>query len=84
MSTIAIVLSVVDIIFAIALVILFLVQEGNDQGMGVVGGGSTSESFYSKAKGRTIEEKLKRLTLYCVIGFSLFSILLYLCISRGW
>ena len=62
MSAPAIILTVLEIIFALALIILFLAQEGNDNGMGVIGGGS--DSFYNKAKGRTIEEKLKRFTLY--------------------
>ncbi|MCQ2468074.1 MAG: preprotein translocase subunit SecG [Clostridia bacterium] len=82
MSTLAIVLSVLDIIFALALVILFLVQEGNDQGMGVIGGGA--DSFYNKSKGRTMEEKLKRYTLFCVLFFAVVSVLLYLCVARGW
>ena len=83
MSVLAIVLTCLDLVFAIALIILFLAQEGNDNGMGVVGGGG-SDSFYNKQKGRTLEEKLKRFTLYCVLGFSVCSVLIYLCISRGW
>lgn len=82
MSTLAIVLSVLDIIFALALIILFLAQEGNDQGMGVIGGGA--DSFYNKSKGRTLEEKLKRYTLICVLLFAVVSVLLYLCVARGW
>ena len=82
MSAPAILLTVLEIIFALALIILFLAQEGNDNGMGVIGGGS--DSFYNKAKGRTIEEKLKRFTLYTVVLFSVVSVLLYLCIARGW
>ena len=35
MTTLNIVLTVIDIILAIAIIILFLVQEGNDQGIGV-------------------------------------------------
>lgn len=82
MSTLAIVLSVLDIILALAVIILFLAQEGNDQGMGVIGGGA--DSFYNKSKGRTLEEKLKKYTLYCVVLFAVVSVALYLCINRGW
>ena len=82
MSAPAILLTVLDIVFALALIILFLAQEGNDQGMGVIGGGA--DSFYNKSKGRTMEEKLKRFTLCAVLGFSVVSVLLYLCIARGW
>ena len=45
MGVLNIVLSVVDIILAVAIIILFLVQEGNDRGIGVVAGGS-SDSYY--------------------------------------
>lgn len=82
MSTLAIVLSVLDIILALAVIVLFLAQEGNDQGMGVIGGGA--DSFYNKSKGRTLEEKLKKYTLYCVVLFAVVSVALYLCINRGW
>ncbi|MCR5617258.1 MAG: preprotein translocase subunit SecG [Clostridiales bacterium] len=83
MSVLAIVLTCLDIVFAVALIVLFLAQEGNDNGMGVVGGAST-DSFYNKQKGRTLEEQLKRFTLYCVLGFCVCSVLIYLCVSRGW
>lgn len=83
MSGLQIFLSIIDIIFALAIIILFLVQEGNDQGLGAVTG-ATSDSYYSKAKGRTLEEQLKRWTVISCIGFSLFSILLYLAINRHW
>ena len=76
-------LSIVDIILAVAIIILFLVQEGNDQGMGVVAGGS-SESYYGKAKGRTLDEQLKRWTVICSILFAIVSVILYLSVARGW
>ena len=76
-------LSIVDIILAVAIIILFLVQEGNDQGMGVVAGGST-ESYYGKAKGRTLDEQLKRWTVICSVLFAVVSVVLYLSVARGW
>ena len=83
MTTLNIVLTVIDIILAIAIIILFLVQEGNDQGMGVVAGGS-SESYYGKAKGRTLDEQLKRWTVICSILFAIVSVILYLSVTKGW
>ena len=83
MTVLNIVLSVVDIILAIAIIVLFLVQEGNDRGMGVVAGGS-SDSYYNKAKGRTIEEQLKKATVACCILFAITSIVLYLSIAKSW
>ena len=44
------------IILAIFIILLILVQEGNQQGLGAISGGS-SESFFGKNKGRTDEAK---------------------------
>lgn len=83
MSVLQIILSVVDIISAIGIIILFLVQEGNDQGLGAVTG-ATSDSYYSKAKGRTLEEQLKRWTVICCVAFAVISVILYLAVARHW
>ena len=83
MTALNIVLSIVDIVLAIAIIVLFLVQEGNDRGIGVVAGGS-SDSYYNKAKGRTIEEQLKKATVACCILFAITSIVLYLSIAKSW
>ena len=83
MSALQIILTIVDAIVAVAIVILFLVQEGNDRGMGVVAGAS-SDSYYSKAKGRSLEEQLKRWTSICAVIFAVVSVVLYLAVARGW
>lgn len=83
LSGLIIILSVIDAVLAIAIVVLFLVQEGNDRGMGIVAGAS-SDSYFSKAKGRSLEERLKRWTAICAILFAIVSIVLYLAINRGW
>ena len=67
----------------IAIIILFLVQEGNDQGIGVVAGGS-SDSYYNKAKGRTLEEQLKTWTVICCVLFAIDSVVLYLSMVKAW
>ncbi|MBR3462556.1 MAG: preprotein translocase subunit SecG [Saccharofermentans sp.] len=83
MTTLNIVLCIVDIILAIAIIVLFLVQEGNDRGIGVVAGGS-SDSYYNKAKGRTMEEQLKKATVICCVLFAIVSVVLYLSIAKAW
>ena len=83
MTTLNIVLCVLDIVLAVAIIVLFLVQEGNDRGIGVVAG-SSSDSYYSKAKGRTLEEQLKTWTVICCVLFAIVSIVLYLSIARAW
>lgn len=83
MSALQIILTIIDIIAAVGIVVLFLVQEGNDRGMGVVAG-SSGDSYYSKSKGRSLEEQLKRWTSICAIVFAVVSIVLYLAVARGW
>ena len=83
MSALQIILTIVDAIVAVAIVALFLIQEGNDRGMGVVAGAS-SDSYYSKAKGRSPEEQLKRWTSICAVIFAVVSVVLYLAVARGW
>lgn len=82
MRTLAVVLTCIDIVVCIALIILVMSQEGNDQGMGVVGG-SGNNSFYEKSKGRTLDEKLKKITLFTAILFAAMTVVLFLLLARG-
>ena len=82
MSALDVVLSIFDILLGVIMVILFLVQEGNDQGMGAISGAS-SDSYYSKAKGRTLVERLKQATKVVAILFAVMSIVLYLAVTKG-
>lgn len=49
---------------AIAAIVLVLLQPGNSDGIDALGG--SSETFYSKNKGRSIESKLKMWTYICL------------------
>ena len=82
MSALDIVLSILDIILGLTMVILFLVQEGNDQGMGAITGAS-NDSYYSKAKGQTLEERLKQATKIAAILFAAVSVVLYFAVTKG-
>ena len=82
MSALDVVLSIFDILLGIIMIILFLVQDGNDQGMGAISGAS-SDSYYSKAKGQTLEERLKQATKVVAILFAVMSIVLYLAVTKG-
>jgi len=81
MKVFAIVLGVIDIVICIALVLLVVFQEGNDKGMGVIGGGA--DTFFGKEKGRTIDKKLKRFTSLLAIVFAIVTVVLYLIIARN-
>ena len=82
MSALDIVLSVLDILLGISMVVLFLAQEGNDQGMGAITG-SSNDSYYSKAKGQTLEERLKQATKLVAVLFAFCSIILYMAVTKG-
>jgi len=82
MSALDVVLSIFDILLGIIMIVLFLVQEGNDQGMGAISGAST-DSYYSKSKGQTLEERLKQLTKIVAILFAVMSIVLYMAVTKG-
>ncbi|MBO6192837.1 MAG: preprotein translocase subunit SecG [Clostridiales bacterium] len=82
MSALDIILSILDIILGIAMVVLFLAQEGNDQGMGAITGAS-NDSYYSKAKGQTLEERLKQATKITAILFAAVSVVLYFAVTKG-
>lgn len=84
LTAIDILLIIIDVISAIAMIVLFLAQEGNDNGMGIVSGASSNtDSYYSKAKGRSLEERLKQATLIVAIVFAVSSILLFLAFTKG-
>lgn len=84
MSATEIILAILDILSGIIMIGLFLVQEGNDRGMGVVSGATnTMDSYYSKTKGRSLEERLKFATKITAIIFACVSVLLYLAITKG-
>lgn len=62
MSALQIVFGVFLILLAIAIIVLVLLQESNQQGLsGAISGGS-SESFFGKNKGRTNEARIGFLT----------------------
>ncbi len=82
MSALDIILSILDIILGITMVVLFLAQEGNDQGMGAITGAS-NDSYYSKSKGQTLEERLKQATKFVAILFAIVSIVLYFAVTKG-
>ena len=56
-------------IFAIALVVVIMLQEGNTQGLGTITGGA--DTFLSKNKARSLDAFLARWTKVFVIGFVL-------------
>ena len=61
------VLGALLMIFAIALVVVIMLQEGNTQGLGTITGGA--DTFLSKNKARSLDAFLARWTKIFVVGF---------------
>ena len=62
MSTIGIVLSVILAIVSVCLVLVVLLQSDRAAGLGAMGGGSDSDSYWSKNKANSVEGALSRYT----------------------
>ena len=67
MSVVEIILGSLLLIASIVLIIVIILQEGNQQGIGVVSGGA--DTFFSKNKARSYDAFLARATKWFAIGF---------------
>ena len=68
-----IVMGIVLIITSIALVAMVLLQEGRQQGLsGAIAGGA--DTFLGKSKGKTVEQKLVKMTKILAIVFFVLSL----------
>lgn len=74
MDILRIVLTVLFVIDCIALTIVVLMQEGKSAGLGAVTG--TTETYWGKNKGRSMEGALVKLTKVLAVGFILLAIAL--------
>lgn len=78
MAVLKMILMIVFAIDCIALVILVLMQEGKQQGLGSLGGMSTETTFWSQNKGRSMEGTLQRVTKILAILFIVLAAVLNL------
>ena len=70
------ILIVVDIILALAVVVLVMLQRNDDKGMSGTITGAAANNYLDKNKGRTREGKLKRMTILFGIAFAIITIAL--------
>ncbi len=69
-----IVLVVLYVIICLALAALILLQEGKSAGLGSIAG--MADSYWSKAKGRSMEGHLNKITTALAISFLIISFVL--------
>ena len=74
MSVLNTVLTVVFIILSIIITVVILMQEGKQAGLGAISG--SSDTYWSKNKGRSLEGLLVKLTRVAVILFVLLAAVL--------
>lgn len=74
MSVWGIVLGILLGVVAIAIIVVIILQEGNQQGLGVVTG--AADSYFSKNKARSIDAFLSRWTKVFAAAFVIFVIAL--------
>ena len=72
MQALEIVFGIVLLLFAIAIILVVLLQEGSQKNVGVVTGGA--DTFLSKNKARSVDAFLSRWTKVIAIGFFLLVI----------
>lgn len=73
MSGLEIAFGIVLLVFAVGIIAIVLLQEGQQRNPGVITGGS-SDTFLSKHQGRSIDAFLARWTRFIAVGFFVFVI----------
>lgn len=68
------ILTIAIILISVALTVIILMQEGKSQGLGAIAG--TSDTYWGKNKGRSMEGFLVKFTTGLVIAFFVIAILL--------
>lgn len=74
MAVLKTILTVIFILISVALTVIILLQEGKSAGLGAISG--SSDTYWSKNKGRSLEGLLVKLTRVAVILFVLLAAVL--------
>ena len=68
------ILTGIFILDCLVLVVLVLMQEGKSAGLGAISG--SSDTYWGKNKGRSMEGALEKITKFLAIGFIILSLVL--------
>lgn len=71
----SVILIALVLVTSVISIIIVLMQPGNSTGINALGG--SSETFFGKNKGKSIEEKLKKVTYVCLIIIGVLSVVFY-------
>ncbi len=67
---------ILSVLCAIFITIVVMMQSGNSNGVSALGG--SSDTFYGKNKSKTVESKLKKLTVICIVVMTVLLIAFYI------
>lgn len=76
MAILRTILTVIFAIDCIALVVVVLMQEGKQNGLGALAGNTISDTYWGKNKARSAEGKMKLFTKVCAILFVILALVL--------
>ncbi len=74
MAALRIVLTIIFILVSLALLVVVLLQEGKSAGLGAISG--AAETYWGKAKGRSIEGMLVKITKILAVAFMVLAAVL--------
>ena len=83
METLKILITIIFVLVCILLSIVIMMQEGKNNGLGALAGGSASETYLDKNKGRTKSGKLVKWIKILAVLFLLLSAILNLNFDRS-
>ncbi len=81
MTAVTIIIDIILILVSILLIVTVLMQQGQRQGLGAIGGGA--ETFFGKNKAKSYEGKLAMLTKICAVIFIVLSLVATIITSDG-
>lgn len=67
---------VIMVLLSIAMILVVVLQEGNENNIGAIAGGT--ESFFGKNKSKSLDAKFKRWTIYIAIAILISSIIFFI------
>lgn len=74
MAVLHVILTVIFILVSLALLIVVLMQEGKSAGLGAISG--AAETYWGKAKGRSMEGMLVKITKWLAVAFIILAAVL--------
>lgn len=77
MSTLTIIFTILQVLSGLAVTVIVLMQSGKSAGLsGAISGGA--ETFFSKGKAKTLDEKLAKMTKWFALVFVVLTLVLNL------